>query len=316
MAAAIQLGVPEKTLVDLFGLKLSISGREILHEVRLHMEQADIYGLLGPNGAGKSTTMSVITGLRPASAGRAMVLGRDPWLQRKEIHQSIGVLPEQMGLYGWMNAHEYLAWFGLLFERRLSEAELAQSLERVGLDPTNRRPTGTYSRGMKQRLGLARALVNQPQLLILDEPTTGLDPRGRREMHDVLVGLRQQQGVGVLLSTHLLDDVERLCTRIGIIYQGRTVVEGRPAELLATRATGQRYRLRLISPPEPTAVPAGVKLSGHQGDWWQVELASGVDPTAMWRALLERGWRISEVHSEDSGLESLYLAVTAGQENQ
>ena len=218
-------------LVDVAKLRLSIGGQPILHHVELHMERGEIYGLLGPNGAGKSTTLSVLTGLRPRTGGTVCVAGHDPWVERKQAHRKLGVLPEQMGLYDWMSAPQYLSWFAELFGRRLEATAIAQRLVQVGLDDADRRPVGTYSRGMKQRLGLARALVNDPQLLILDEPTNGLDPRGRREIHDVLVALSRERGVGILLSTHLLDDVERLCSRIGIIHRGRTVLETRLSEL-------------------------------------------------------------------------------------
>jgi ABC-2 type transport system ATP-binding protein len=231
-------------LLDAEDLLLTIRGRPILKGVELHLETGEIYGLLGPNGAGKSTTISVLTGLRAAASGKLAVLGLDPWTQKKAVHARIGVLPEQSGFYDWMSAREYLHWFGCLYGRTLSAAELRAHLARVGLEEGDSGAIGTYSRGMKQRLGLARALINDPELLILDEPTNGLDPRGRREIHDVLLDLSRQHRVGVLLCTHLLDDVERLCTRIGIIHQGRTAVEGRLSELLSTwHARGEGDRL-------------------------------------------------------------------------
>jgi ABC-2 type transport system ATP-binding protein len=218
-------------LVAVQHLRLEIRGRPILHDVQLQMAEGQIYGLLGPNGAGKSSTLSVLTGLRPATAGAVTVAGRDPWRERVATHREIGVLPEEMGFYGWMSADDYLVWFAALYGRKLSRAEAGGRLAQMGLQAADRRPIATYSRGMKQRLGLARALLNEPRLLILDEPTNGLDPRGRREIHDILLELSRGARVGVLLCTHLLDDVERLCSRVGIIHQGRTVLEGELAEL-------------------------------------------------------------------------------------
>jgi ABC-2 type transport system ATP-binding protein len=228
-------------LVAIEHLKLEIRGAPVLHDVQLHMEPGQIYGLLGPNGAGKSSTLSVATGLRRASAGKVTVAGRDPWRERVATHREIGVLPEQMGFYGWMSAADYLIWFAALYDRRLSRSEAAERIAQVGLDAKDRRPIDTYSRGMKQRLGLARALVNDPRLLILDEPTNGLDPRGRREIHDRLLERSRNAGVGILLCTHLLDDVERLCSRIGIIHQGRTVLEANLAELLSKSSLEALY---------------------------------------------------------------------------
>lgn len=222
-------------LVDVQDLVLSIDGRPVLEGVRLRLEAGEVYGLLGPNGAGKSTTIAALTGLRRAVSGRVLVLGVDPWSERVAVHAGIGVLPEQSGFYEWMSAQEYLRWFARLYGRRLDDTALRGQLERVGLDAANRRAIGTYSRGMKQRLGLARALLNDPRLVILDEPTNGLDPRGRREIHDVLLELARDRGAGVLLCTHLLDDVERLCSRIGVIHEGRTRYEGPVGERLEER---------------------------------------------------------------------------------
>lgn len=296
-------------LVDIHDLELSLHGYPILAGVGLHMQPGEIYGLLGPNGAGKSTTMSVLTGLRPASSGNVSVLGMEPWSQREALHRRIGVLPEQAGFYDWMDAADYLRWFASLYDIRLDAAEIGEQLRRVGLDPTNRQPIGAYSRGMKQRLGLARALLNVPKLLVLDEPTNGLDPRGRREIHDLLLDL-SRQGVGILLCTHLLDDVDRLCSRIGIIHQGRTVAEGDLAELLATRQAGMRYRLRLSSPPQDATLPPGTRLVAKEGAWWHLDIGAELAPDAAWRALLDSGWPIGEIHHEGGGLEELYLNLT------
>jgi ABC-2 type transport system ATP-binding protein len=210
-------------LIDIQALRLTIDGTPVLRDVNLSVHEGEIYGLLGPNGAGKSTTIAVALGLRRPDAGVVRVLGEDPCARPEAVRAGLGVLPEQGGLYGWMTAREYLDFFARLYGKALDAAALGGHLAQVGLDPTLRRPIAAYSRGMKQRLGLARALLPQPRLLILDESTNGLDPRGRREIHDLLLGLSSHRGVGILLCTHLLDDVERLCQRIGVLVDGRTV---------------------------------------------------------------------------------------------
>lgn len=297
-------------LIEIGNLKLSLHGRQILAGVDMRMQPGEIYGLLGPNGAGKSTTISVLTGLREASAGSVAVLGMDPWTQRKEVHRQIGVLPEQAGFYDWMSAPDYLQWFAGLYGRRLSSSDIGQHLAQVGLDAANHQSIGTYSRGMRQRLGLARALLNSPKLLVLDEPTNGLDPRGRREIHDVLLGLSQQSGVGILLCTHLLDDVDRLCSRVAILHRGQSIIEGGLAELLASLKTGRRYRLRLLSPPDDITLPPGTRLGVKRGEWWHLDIGADLSPDAVWRSLLDSGWAIAEIHSEGGGLEDLYLKLT------
>jgi ABC-2 type transport system ATP-binding protein len=146
--------------------------------------------------------------------------------------------------------------------------------------------------------------------LILDEPTNGLDPRGRREIHDVLLELARR-GVGIMLCTHLLDDVDRLCTKIGIIHHGKTLLEGDLAQLLAAR-TASRYRLRLESAPEKISatLPPGVKIAGREGHWIHLDVPADRSPAEVWKQLLDSGWNILEIHHEGGGLEDLYLAVT------
>ncbi|MDA8258555.1 MAG: ABC transporter ATP-binding protein, partial [Betaproteobacteria bacterium] len=242
------------------------------------------------------------------------VLGLDPVADALQLHRRIGVLAEQAGFYDWMSAGDYLRWVAGLYQMKPGPAELAKLLDRVGLDGGNPAPIETYSRGMRQRLGLARALINQPELLILDEPTNGLDPRGRREIHDVLLDLSAKHGVGILLCTHLLDDVERLCTRIGIIAQGQTMLEGAIADLLSSQRAAVRYRLRVETNEAPEQLPADITLLAHAGDWWHVDVASHVEPAGAWRALLDAGVRIDEIHRDGGGLEELYMAVTEAKE--
>lgn len=301
-------------LVEIRELKLNLGSHAVLRNVNLTLEKGQVYGLLGPNGAGKSTTISVVTGLRAPTAGSVNVLGLDPATDPLQLHRRIGVLAEQAGFYDWMSASDYLRWVAGLYRITLSQAEIARQLERVGLEGKNPALIATYSRGMRQRLGLARALINQPELLILDEPTNGLDPRGRREIHDVLLDLSANHGVGILLCTHLLDDVDRLCTRIGIIAQGQTILEGAIADLLSDQNAGVRYRLRVESGETLDHLPADITLRARAGDWWHVEVSSHTEPTTAWRKLLDAGVRIDEIHREGGGLEDLYMAVTEAKE--
>ena len=192
-------------MINIENLRLPIEGKEILKGIDLHLRPGDTYGLLGPNGAGKSTTIFALLGLRAFGSGRISVLGGNPADDAVFIRRSVGVMPEKAGLYGG------------LYDFAPTKQDVAKMLEKVGLGAEAHRPIGTYSRGMKQRLAVARALISRPKLLILDEPTNGLDPKGRREIHDLLVEFASDGKAGVLLCTHLLDDVDRLCNRIGII---------------------------------------------------------------------------------------------------
>ncbi len=300
-------------MISIEKLQLNIKGEEILKGVELHLHPGDIYGLLGPNGAGKSTTIFALLGLRVRSSGKISVLGNDPGDHAVEIRRMVGVMPEHAGFYDWMTAAAYMRWYGRLYEQTSTDRDLQVLLEKVGLGDVGRRPIGAYSRGMKQRLAVARALVPRPRLLILDEPTNGLDPKGRREIHDLLLDFTAERKAGVLLCTHLLDDVDRLCNRIGIIDQGRTRLEGCLGDLQAEQGAGQRYRLRLESAPDTASLPAGVFLLAHEGDWWrvQLQLETNEGPSFVWGELWRRGWRIREIRSEASSLEELYLNITA-----
>lgn len=296
-------------LINANHLKLGLQEQSILRDVSLHLEPGEIYGLLGPNGAGKSTTIAVLLGLYSADGGDISLFDAGP-SDPVALRRRIGVMPEHAGFYDWMAANDYLIWYagfygGLQFP-------VSEILRLVGLDDSGTKPIGQFSRGMKQRLGLARALVHNPELLILDEPTNGLDPRGRREIHDLLLQLARQHQVGILLCTHLLDDVERLCGRIGVIDQGRTITEGTLIDLLGQKQTGLLYRVRITTIPEEGFIPWGLKLLHQEGDWWHFEVSAKAiaHVAGLWEDLIVHGWGFSEIHAEGGGLEELYLQLT------
>jgi len=295
-------------LIEINSLRLSLSGVPILHDVQLSLREGEIYGLLGPNGAGKSTTIAAALGLLVPESGTVRVLGRDPLREPRAVHARLGVLTEQGGFYDWMTAERYLGFFARLYGGSPIASALGDRLARVGLTPRRGQTIGSYSRGMRQRLGLARALLTDPPLLILDEPTSGLDPRGRRDIHDILLALADG-GVGILLSTHLLDDVDRLCQRIGIIVEGRTVAEGNVVDLLGASSSPQRFRLRLTAPP-PQAEIGNITVLASDGEWWTVDIDPAWNPEAVWPDLFCGGWPITEIRRDSGGLEDLYLALT------
>lgn len=299
-------------LIDANGLKLTLDGRNILKDVSLHLKSGGIYGLLGPNGAGKSTTIAVLLGLYKADAGELVMLDQTLDRYPEMIRARIGVLPEHAGFYNWMTARAYLAWYAGFYGGL--QHPLYSLLDQVGLGEAGNRPIGQFSRGMLQRLGLARALLHGPELLILDEPTNGLDPRGRREIHDLLLNLALEQHVGILLCTHLLDDVDRLCTSIGIINEGRTVLEGPLIDLLGRQQAGRKFRLRLETlPVNPDILPTGVALTGQEGGWWHftIEADNSSLLPDIWERMLGLGWKFTEIHAAGGGLEELYLRLTS-----
>lgn len=213
-------------MVTVENLVKRYDGHTALDGLNFGVEEDDIFGFLGPNGAGKTTTIRILTGIIKADSGNVLIDGHNVFKELMTVKKLINALPESNGYYEWMTAYEYLEFFSNLYEEKESRQEIYKLLDGVGLNGKEGHLIRSYSRGMKQRLGIARALINRPKLLFLDEPTNGLDPKGRRDIHDLLINLNREHGTTIFLSTHLLDDVERLCNRIAIINYGKIVKTG------------------------------------------------------------------------------------------
>lgn len=219
-----------------------------VNDISLHIQRGEVFGLLGPNGSGKSTTIKMLLGLLHPTSGRIKIMGHSP----RDVHAKarMGYLPEESYLYPYLTSEETLHFFGSLFDlNRHERAErIDQLLDMIGLQHARHRIVGEFSKGMARRIGLAQALINDPDLIILDEPTAGLDPLGCRQVKNLIQTLAQR-GKTVLLSSHLLADVEDVCDRIAILYNGRIQAMGSIHELLEQRS---RYRLTLPDelPPE------------------------------------------------------------------
>src|ERR1700726_3574955 len=203
-----------------------------LRDLDLRIQAGEVYGLLGPNGSGKSTTLKILLGLVSPTRGHTEIFGRDS--RTVESREAVGFLPENPYFYKYLTGEETLRFFGRLcglsgarLKKRISEL-----LELVGLTNARDRRLGTYSKGMLQRIGLAQALINEPKLVLLDEPTAGVDPAGSRDIRNLIVDLKQR-GITVLLSSHLLTQAQEICDRVGILARGALVREGRLDELIA-----------------------------------------------------------------------------------
>jgi ABC-2 type transport system ATP-binding protein len=203
-----------------------------VRDLDLRVEPGEVYGLLGPNGSGKSTTLKIILGLVSPTHGRTEIFGRDSRLV--ESREAVGFLPENPYFYKYLTGEETLRFFGRLCGLRGAQLKnrMNELLDLVGLTKARKRRLGTYSKGMLQRIGLAQALIHDPKLVVLDEPTAGVDPAGSREIRDLILDLRRR-GITVLLSSHLLAQAQEICDRVGILADGVLMREGRLQELIA-----------------------------------------------------------------------------------
>ncbi len=299
------------------GLTKTFGEVRALDGLTLTVPEGSIYGFLGPNGAGKTTTIRILTGLARASSGQARVDGVDLAQDGADLARRIGYLPEEPAFYGWMSPIEYLDYIGRIFdldaeERRRRVSEL---LELVGLTDVSKRRIAGFSRGMRQRLGLAQALVNRPHVLFLDEPASALDPAGRREVLEMVEGLRGS--VTVFMSTHILADVERVCDTIGIIARGRLITEAPRQELLSRYAV-PAYEVE-THPENAAALAAwaaalgdaswlqGVSLDGHRCRL-QVADVERAGPLLM-AALAQSGLPVVRYQVVRPSLEDIFLRL-------
>jgi len=250
-------------LTKTFGATLAVD------HLSLNVQQGAVFGFLGPNGAGKTTTLRMLVGLAHPDGGDAMVLGESIRDGRQSYLSKIGFLPDVPGFYSWMRPGEYLTLVGQIFKIPARElpARVAEMLETTGLQGVKGR-IGSFSRGMKQRLGLAQALLNKPELLFLDEPTSALDPIGRKEILDTIAGLAGQ--TTVLFSTHILSDVERVCDKVAILDQGRLLAEQSIVKLREKYAFHFIY-LELEGQPDFTALAQGLpwieQVDAYRSGW-------------------------------------------------
>lgn len=212
------------------GLCKAYRGRAVLDDVDLTVTEGEVFGFLGPNGAGKTTTIRILLGLARPTSGSVRILGQDVATGGDAVRAQLGFLPDVPGYYPWMTAPEYLRFAGSLFGLSGStlDERIDALLDMAGLTGVTHK-VGTFSRGMKQRLGVAQALVNAPRLLLLDEPTSALDPLGRKEALDMVASLRGR--TTVFFSTHILSDVERVCDSVAILDEGRVVTQAAVGEL-------------------------------------------------------------------------------------
>ena len=282
--------------------------RLALDQLSFSVERGEVFGYLGPNGSGKTTTLKVVMGLVQADSGSVTVLGV-PW-QEPTWRYRAGYLPEQPYFYDYLTPLEYLDYsgrlFGLSLATRRQRAE--DLLERVGLSRSRNVALRRFSKGMSQRLGLAQALINEPEIVILDEPMSGLDPIGRRLVRDVILDLKRQ-GRTVIFSTHILPDAEALCDRIAVLSGGRLLKAGRLDEILSLDASGLEVLIGWRG-PAPSAPPPEARGRSVLGERWRLEVdEASLAPVLEWAGA--RQGRILSVQPIRQSLEDYFFKELA-----
>jgi ABC-2 type transport system ATP-binding protein len=280
-------------------------GVAVVDGVNLAVREGDRYGLLGPNGSGKTTLIRLVLGLVFATSGAIELLGRPVPRRLRDVLPEVGSLVEGPAAYGHLSGRTNLALLdaaGPGGPRRTRRARVGDALDRVGLSGVDDRPVRAYSLGMRQRLGLAAALLRAPRLLILDEPTNGLDPQGIREIRDLLLEL-SAAGTTLLLSSHLLAEVEQVCTTVGVIDRGRVVLQSALDEV-----RGPTGRVAVVSPDADRVVALlDGRVEARTGDRL---LVRDDDPAGLNARLVAAGVRVAEIGAERRSLEDVVLAVT------
>jgi ABC-2 type transport system ATP-binding protein len=291
-------------------LRKHYDGNRAVDGVSFEIADGEIFGLLGPNGAGKTTTVECVIGLREPDAGVVEVCGIDARRRPNDVKQKIGASLQSTALQDKITPREALALYGGFYTRREAPQAL---LERFALLDKADAPFDSLSGGQRQRLALALAFVNRPEVVFLDEPTTGLDPHARRELHGDIAGMKKD-GHTVLLTTHYLDEAEELCDRIAIIDRGRVIAAGAPRDLMARSAAMPTVSLVTNKPVLRAALETLTGAEGLQGDGsiWRFQSTSTNRAIAELMKLLESAQiEVVELHVQKASLEDVFIELTA-----
>jgi ABC-2 type transport system ATP-binding protein len=294
-------------VVSIEGLRVRYGDTLAVDDVSLSINRGEIFGILGPNGAGKTTTVECVGGLRRPDAGQIRVLGLEVPGHRKELRPQVGIQLQASELPDKLRVGEAVELFASFYGNAREPDEL---LERLGLEDKRQTRFVNLSGGQRQRLSITLALVGRPQLAILDELTTGLDPGARRETWKLIEGVRDQ-GVTVILVTHFMEEAEYLCDRVALLHHGRVIAVNTPAGLAS--GAGQRLSFRPRGALDPAALRALPGVSGVRSDDGRIEVAGGGDlVAAVMELLVSRGVVPLETRLEQSNLEDAFMQMTAG----
>jgi ABC-2 type transport system ATP-binding protein len=304
-------------MISVSGLTKVYGQRTALDHVSFEVPRGEIFGFVGPNGAGKTTTLRILAALLEPTAGHASVDGADVSREPERVHDRLGYMPDFFGVYDQLTVAEYLDFYAACYRQPKARRKkiVADLLELVGLPDRRDQSVDTLSRGLKQRLCLARALVHDPAVLLLDEPASGLDPRARVEMREIL---KELQGMGktIVISSHILPELTELCTMIGIIDQGRIRATGPVHDVIKQLTSGRRIRITVLGQHDEALALLKTKPSIRQVSTVNGTLEAqyeGDDATAasILQALIAAGISVSGFTQVDGGLEDAFMKATS-----
>ena len=296
-------------VIQTTNLSFSFSnGIKTLQDVNLFVPEGSVYGFLGPNGAGKTTTLRLLLGLLRNQHGKLEVFGKEFSPHRVEILKRVGSLIEQPSLYLHLTAKENLEIYRLIY--KVDRKRINEVLKIVGLENTGKKKTKQYSLGMKQRLSIAIALLHQPELLILDEPTNGLDPNGIIETRDLIKKLNKEHNTTVIVSSHILNEVERMASHVGIIHKGRMLFQGSLSEL--QHMTSRQSVLQIETNDNDAASRLLQSFSlKHMNGRLVLPFQTREQTAAINRLLVQHGVEVYALHAQQDDLEQLFLDITS-----
>lgn len=273
--------------IELKEISKSFGNKKVLNHISFTIEEHEIFGLLGPSGAGKTTLIKILTGQFMPSEGESFVFGENSRKLKENNYREIGMVMDNSGLYDRLSCYDNLRLFADIYD--IEETCIIEVLEQVGLQKARKTPAGKLSKGMKQRLVLARAILHKPRLLFLDEPTSGLDPAATKSIHELLYNLKEK-GTTIFLTTHNMEEAAKMCNRIALLHEGEIVEQGKPEELC--RKYNTQNQITII-----------------KKDNQMISFINDVDNAAKIGKMFEQG-EIVSIHSSEPNLEQVFLTLT------
>ena len=305
-------------IISLEHVNKELGKRQILKDVTMAVKQGDIFGYLGPNGAGKTTTIRIILGLLTATSGKVSLLGQD--VQVNNVRQKIGFVLEADGLYDNLSAYDNLLYYARLYDIPQPSQKVDKVLKQVGLAERGKDKVATYSKGMRQRLALARAMAPDPEVLVLDEPNSGVDPTGQIEIRQLMLDMIHKEKKTILLSSHNLDEVQRICNRIALIHKGQIRLYGELEQFKREMGQGGLLIETAEAVPQTILVELqtmpDVSVREQKDGILILNIGKTVDVSTIVTLFATRGVKIEQVKKQEASLEDMYTAIVKESEQK